>query len=229
VLLTLAWLGGAVFVASLGWCFYFYAIVLGSPGERDGSLIRAVLVNIALFSVFALHHSLLARSGAKRAIARILPDGYERTVYVWTASLLLILVCLLWQPIPGVAYDVPAPWRWALYTVQAMGVFLTWRGAAVVDGLELAGIRQAQRQTRPPEFRVVGPFRFVRHPIYLGWLLMVFGAPTMTWGRVLFASISSGYLLIAIPWEERSLIEAFGDRYRVYQASVRWRILPGVW
>ncbi len=230
MLLTLAWLGGALFVASLGWCLYFYAIVLGTPGGAIAdSLISAVFINVALFSIFALHHSLLARSGMKSWVTRVVPPGYERSVYVWIASLLLAMVCGLWRPLPGVAYDVPAPWRFALYAVQIVGMVLTRRGAAVVDVLELAGIRQARGDPRSAEFRVIGPFRVVRHPIYLGWLLMVFGAPTMTSGRLLFAAVSSLYLILAIPWEERSLIGAFGDRYRAYQGSVRWRILPGIW
>jgi len=230
VLLALAWLGGALFVASLGWCIYFYAIVLGAPADQTTtSFTSAVVFNVALFSIFALHHSLLARSGMKRMVTRLVPAVYERSAYVWIASLLLVMVCALWRPVPGIAYDLSAPWRWALYGVQGIGVVLTWRGAAVVDVLELAGIRQARGDARTADFRVVGPFRLVRHPIYLGWLLIVFGAPTMTWGRVLFASISSLYLILAIPWEERSLVEAFGDRYRTYQATVRWRLLPGLW
>ena len=69
----------------------------------------------------------------------------------------------------------------------------------------------------------------VRHPLYLGWMLVVFGAPLMTANRLLFATISSGYLILAIPWEESSLVEGHGDRYRHYQRAVRWRVLPGVW
>ena len=69
----------------------------------------------------------------------------------------------------------------------------------------------------------------VRHPIYLGWILIVFGSPLMTMSRLLFATISSAYLIVAIPWEERSLVEAFGDRYRTYQKQVRWRLLPWLW
>ncbi len=229
MLVTLAWLGGALFVASLLQCFYFYAIVLGRPAMATSSATSAVAFNIALFSVFALHHSLLARSGTKRLVTRVVPTRVERSLYVWIASLLLLAVCWWWRQLPGSVYDVPAPWRWALYVVQLAGVVLTWRGAAVVDVLELAGIRQARGDSRPAEFRVVGPFRVVRHPIYLGWFLMVFAAPTMTSGRLLFATVSSLYLILAIPWEERSLLAAFGDRYRAYQIAVRWRILPGVW
>ena len=78
-------------------------------------------------------------------------------------------------------------------------------------------------------FRVVGPYHWVRHPIYLGWLLIVFGVPHMTATRLTFAVISSVYLVVAIPFEERSLVEIFGDEYRRYQQVVRWRLIPGVW
>jgi protein-S-isoprenylcysteine O-methyltransferase Ste14 len=230
VLVALAWLGGALFVLSLSGCLYFYAVVLGTPTvSSPSSLAAAIAVNVALFSAFALHHSLLARTKMKRVITGVVPAELERSAYVWVASLLLLAVCWLWQPLPGVVYDVPAPWRWLCYIVQVAGVALTWRGAAVVDVLELAGIRQARHETRPLEFRIVGPFRLVRHPIYLGWILMVFGAPSMTMGRLVFACVSSTYLLLAIPWEERSLIDTFGDRYRAYQAAVPWRIVPGFW
>lgn len=226
-----AWLGGALFTVSLWWCVYFYAVVLARPVDAasPAASVTAIALNVLLFSIFALHHSLLARSGAKRLVSQLVPNGLERSAYVWIASLLLLAVCLLWQPIAGLAYDVPSPWRWGLYLVQFAGVILTFQGAAVIDSLELAGIRQARGDVRPVTLRIVGPFRLVRHPIYLGWILMVFAAPTMTWGRALFASVSSLYLILAIPWEERSLVEAFGDSYRRYQATVRWRVLPGVW
>jgi methanethiol S-methyltransferase len=228
--LVFAWLGGVLFVVSLSWCVYFYAVVLGRPATSTGAAVPpAIAFDVALFSIFAIHHSLLARTGFKRAIARHLPQGAERSVYVWIASLLLLMMCWWWRPLPGLAYEIEWPWAWALHGVQIAGVVLTWRGAAIVDVLDLAGIRQARHETRPVEFRIVGPFRLIRHPIYFGWMLMVFGAPTMTMSRLLFASISSLYLVVAIPWEERSLVEAFGDRYRAYTRQVRWRLLPGVW
>ncbi len=117
---------------------------------------------------------------------------------------------------------------WAA-AAQLLGLWLTARAAGLLDPLELAGIRQLQGQLRPVEFKVVGPFGLVRHPIYLGWMLMVFGAPFMTMSRLVMAVVSSTYLIVAIPWEERSLIDAFGDRYREYQRKVRWRLVPFLW
>lgn len=229
--LALAWLGAALFAVSLGSCAYFYTVVLAQTGLDMGSAatLAAIAFDAALFSVFALHHSLLARTGAKQAMTRLLPQDFERSAYVWIASLLLLAVCGFWQALPGIVYELPSPWRWLGYALQAGGIVLTWQGAAVVDVLELAGVRQARHDVRPVVFRVVGPFRLVRHPIYLGWMLMVFSAPTMTTNRLVFATVSSLYLLLAIPWEERSLINTFGDRYRAYQATVRWRVLPGIW
>jgi protein-S-isoprenylcysteine O-methyltransferase Ste14 len=224
-----AWAGGALFVAALASGVYFYLVVLAGSAEGSRNATANAVVNVALFSAFALHHSVLARTRVKRMIVAFLPPAAERTVYVWVASLLFLAVCTLWQPLPGIAYRVDGPVRWLLYGIQLLGVALTWRGAAVIDPLDLAGISQATGRAGGDRFRVVGPFRFVRHPIYLGWLLMVFGAPLMTMNRLLFAAVSSTYLLLAIPWEERSLVEAFGNQYREYQRRVRWRLVPGIW
>lgn len=229
MLRALAWLGGVLFVASVASFIYFYIVVLERTADTAASAIRNALFNTMLFLLFAFHHSLLARTGIKKRVSAWLPQSAERTVYVWFASVLLLLTCALWRPLPGEWYNVEGPLRWAFHACQLLGVLLTWRGAAVLDPLELAGVRQARGEVTTPTFRVLGPFRLVRHPIYLGWLLMMFGSPTMTSTRLLFAVVSSAYLLIAIPWEEKSLVEAFGDPYRAYQQQVRWRILPGVW
>ena len=104
----------------------------------------------------------------------------------------------------------------------------TVRAAGFIDPLELAGIRQAERQDAVV-FRTDGLFGLVRHPIYLGWLLMTLATPSLTLNRLLFAAISSGYLIIAIPWEERSLVAAFGEQLPRVSGEVRWRLVPGLW
>ncbi|HXG89963.1 MAG TPA: hypothetical protein VNJ02_16670 [Vicinamibacterales bacterium] len=224
-----AWVGAAAFAVSLTYLVYFYAVVLGIAAADDGRTVRDVAVNTALFSGFALHHSLLARSGAKAWISRYIPAGSERTVYVWIASLLLLAVCTLWQSLPGMVYQLRGIGRWLGYAIQVSGALVAVRAAGVIDVFELAGIRQARTARSTEVLRVVGPFRVVRHPIYLGWMLAVFGAPTMTSDRLLFATISSVYLLLAIPLEERSLIAVHGNDYRRYADAVRWRVIPGVW
>ncbi|MGE3273812.1 MAG: isoprenylcysteine carboxylmethyltransferase family protein [Vicinamibacterales bacterium] len=224
-----AWLGGAAFVGALATFAWFYLVRLGMPAPVGTPILPAAGVDVGLFTAFALHHSVMARSGAKRWLTRALPPSLERTTFVWVASLLFLAVCLLWQPLPGIVYEAEGAAAWGGRVLQLAGVVLTWRGAAVIDPLELAGIRQAGGNFRPPAFRVVGPFRVVRHPIYLGWFLIVFGAPVMTASRLLFAVVSSAYLLAAIPLEERALAGVHGAAYAAYQHQVRWRILPGIW
>jgi methanethiol S-methyltransferase len=223
-----SWAGGAIFVAALalgGWTF----VVRFGQAAPAGPPLWPVVINTLLFGLFALHHSLLARSGAKRWLSRHLPPSLERTCYVWISSLLFIAVCLLWQSVPGLLYRHTGVWAAPHWAAVGLGVWLSVVSARIIDPLELAGVRQAAGTERPSSFRLVGPYHRVRHPIYLGWLLMVFGVPVMTGTRLAFAVISSVYLVVAIPFEERSLVQTCGDDYRRYQQEVRWRLVPGVW
>jgi protein-S-isoprenylcysteine O-methyltransferase Ste14 len=223
------WIGALLFAVSLASFALVYGIRLDLPAPATGqSAWPAVGFNVALFTGFALHHSLMARTGAKAWITRTVPADLERSLYVWIASLLFLAVCWLWQPLPGVAWAVDGPWRWALLVMGLTGVSMTARAASAIGIWELAGVRAAP-PGRPVQFKVTGLFGFVRHPIYLAWILMVFGVPRMTYSRLLFAVISTAYLIAAIPWEEASLVEAFGEKYRAYQRQVRSRLLPGIW
>jgi protein-S-isoprenylcysteine O-methyltransferase Ste14 len=225
----IAWAGGAAFVASLVYLGYFFVVTLASPDGDPAERTQHMAIDVALFSVFALHHSLLARPAVKQWMARIVPARFERTLYVWVASLLAVAMCLLWQPIAGTVYRVDGWWRMLCWSVQLMGVVLTVGAASAINALELAGIHQAAGRATSGPLTIAGPFRVVRHPIYLGWILMVGATPTMTANRLLFAIVSSLYLILAIPWEERSLVAAHGEQYRGYQRSVRWRVVPGLW
>jgi protein-S-isoprenylcysteine O-methyltransferase Ste14 len=222
------WSGALVFLLSLLLMPAVYLFRLGTPSQDDGQAMRDAIDNVILFTIFALHHSIMARSGAKRWITRWVPADLERSVYVWIASLLFIVVCLLWQPLPGVVWEVGDPAAILLYLWQLAGVVLTIVAARIVGIWELAGVKQPDL-SRPIEFKADGPFGIVRHPIYLGWILMLFPAPVMTTSRLLFAGVSTLYLIAAIPLEERLLVEHFGDKYRAYQRRMRWRLIPGVW
>lgn len=225
-----AWIGGALFVVSLGYFAYAYFVRMGrAPEAIHGSVAAAVLIDLALFTGFALHHSVLARAGVKRRLDAYLDRKYERSAYVWIASLLFIVVCAAWRDLPGRLYAHSGAAAVLHVVVVAAGVWLTVRAAALLDPLELAGIRQAAGQQEPPVFKVEGPYKLVRHPIYLGWVLMTFGVPDLTWTRALFAAVSTAYLALAIPLEERELTRVFGDEYRRYQQTVRSRLLPGIW
>lgn len=227
---ALAWLGGGVFVASLGLFAWCYAVRY-SRLEADPAAGRAgaIATNLALFTVFALHHSVMARAGAKRWLTRHIPPALERTTYVWLGSLLFAWTCLAWQTVPGLLYRIQGPARYVCVGLQLIGGWLTFRSAGVIDALELAGIRQAMGWPTVPTFKVIGPYHLVRHPIYLGWIVITFGTPTMTATTLTFAIISTLYLAVAIPFEERSLVETFGDEYRAYQARVRWRMVPWIY
>ncbi len=231
--LLCAWTGGAAFLASLLVFLYLYGISYGRGGDTAPAA-RAAVIDILLFSVFALHHSLLARTGLKRRVTEIVPDWLERSTYTWTASLLFLIVCLGWQPVDGLLYSLHGMWRVAGYTAQAVGIVFLATGSSAIDQLALAGIRQVldARSGRTPAhvpLQTNGAYAVVRHPLYFGWALLVFGAPDMTGTRAVFAIVSTLYLAIAIPFEERSLVDVFGEEYRRYQRVRRWRMLPGIW
>ncbi len=204
-----------------------YGWRLRVPAPPSDDAVRDAIANVVLFTVFALHHSIMARTGAKTWIMRHLPRDLERSVYVWIASALFLAVCWMWQPLPGVIWETRGPGL-ALYVAQLFGVALTLAAARIVGVWELAGVTQPD-VTRPIEFKAEGPFAIVRHPIYLGWVLMVFATPVMTTSRLLFAVVSTLYLIAAIPFEERSLLEAFPEKYGAYQKQMRWRLIPLIW
>ncbi len=223
-----AWTGALLFLVSLSSFVYVYGWRLRTPAPDTGSTVRDAAVNIVLFTIFALHHSIMARTGAKEWIKRLVPQDLERAVYVWIASVLFLAVCWLWRPLPGLLWRTGGALSWMLIAVQLIGVGLTLRASQIVGVLELAGVVQPDHN-KPYEFTTGGPFGLVRHPIYFGWVLIVFATPVMTATQLLFAVISSAYIVVAIPLEERSLLEAFPDKYRTYQSRMRWRLIPGVW
>ena len=218
------WIGGALFVLALAATSYVYFVRWSQPSSTGGA--AAVVQDGALITVFALHHSLFARDAVKGALARALPERLLRSVYVWTASLLLLAVLTFWQPVAGVLFDARGAAAVAHAVVQLTGVWLIARAVARIDPLDLAGIRQP---ARADPLQIRGPYAWVRHPLYLGWILALFGAATMTGDRLTFAVVTTTYLVVAIPFEERSLRRTYGETYAAYERSVRWRIVPFVY
>lgn len=221
-----AWLGGALFVFALALCAWWYLVPLGRRAPFQGW--RPIAADAGLFTVFALHHSVLARDPAKALVDHFVPPPLSRSVYVWTASLLLVAVCTLWRTVGGEFYDANG---WAVVphaAVQLLGVALIAKAASAIDPLELAGIRQVIGPPAMDGLQTAGPYKWVRHPLYLGWVLAVSGHGHLTGDRALFAVITTTYLVVAIPFEERSLVAVFGETYRNYQREVRWRLIPYV-
>jgi protein-S-isoprenylcysteine O-methyltransferase Ste14 len=221
------WSGALAFLLSLLSMPAMYLFRLDQPAADTGRAGADAAVNIALFTIFALHHSIMARTGAKRWITRLVPADLERSVYVWIASLLFLAVCVWWRPLPGMVWETRGPGL-MLYLVQLFGAALTLAAARIVGVTELSGLKQPNA-SKEIEFTSDGPFGLVRHPIYLGWMLMVFASPVMTTSRLQFAVVSTLYLIAAIPLEERSLVDGFGEKYRAYQRQMKWRLIPGVW
>ena len=231
-------LGGVVFfIDALLYFAWKYMAVFGR--EVAGPIdMRAIVIDVALFSVFALHHSVFARDMFRKRITRMV-GALERSTYVWIASALFVAICAWWRPVAGAVWRIDQPAAvWLLHAAQLVGVWLTLRSALMIDFLELAGVRQIWRRSvgrvlsdpvdRPPAFKAAGPYGWVRHPIYLGWLLLVFAVPDMTATRFVFALTSSVYLVIAIPFEERSLRRSSSGAYDRYMREVRWKLLPHV-
>ena len=233
-------LGGLVFfVDALLYFSWRYMTVFGRE-ERGAIDTRAIVIDVALFSMFALHHSVFARDMFRKRITRMV-GALERSTYVWIASALFIAVCAWWRPVAGAVWQIDQPAAaWSIRVAQLVGVWLTLRSALMIDFLELSGVRQIGRvgravgapsepdTARPTDFKTAGPYGWVRHPIYLGWLLLVFAVPHMTRTRFVFAVTSSVYLLIAIPFEERSLRRSSGGAYDRYIREVPWKLVPRI-
>jgi len=181
--------------------------------------------------VFALHHSLAARSGFKAWLARILPSAVERSTYVLVASLLLLALIWQWRPIGGVLWDVQEPLpRGVLIAAYFAGWVLVLASTFQISHGDLFGISQVLRHWsgRPaPEARFRRPplYRVVRHPMHAGMLVVCWATPTMTTGHLLFAAAMTAYLLIGIRLEERDLLAVFGRAYRRYRMSTP-KLLP---
>lgn len=230
--LAVATLGGLTFVASLAYFAVSYTGRFGAVLDPASSPARTpVVVDAALFTAFALHHSIFARTGVKTAITRLVPQDLERSAYVWIASVLFIAVCAWWQPVPGVLWRLDGLWRLPAIAAQIVAGGATLVAARQLGVLRLAGVQQvsATGAIEPPTLDDSGLYGIVRHPIYLAWIVLVWATPTMTATRLTFAAISSAYLVAAVPFEERDLRRLFGEAYARYSRRVRWRIIPGVY
>jgi protein-S-isoprenylcysteine O-methyltransferase Ste14 len=192
---------------------------------------QALLIDLLLLGAFAIQHSLMARPFFKRWLTRFIPESAERSTYVLFSSLALIALFAFWQPLGGVVWDVQDPVaRAVLYALFGFGWLLVLVATFLINHFDLFGLRQVWLQLvgRPYtqlKFGTPGPYKLVRHPLYLGWLFAFWATPTMTGTHLLFAFMTTAYILVAIQFEEKDLVDSLGDDYRHYRERVPM-ILP---
>lgn len=224
--------GGAAYVVFLGTFLYAIGFVSGHvvPKTIDSGAVlpfgEALLIDMVLLSIFALQHSVMARKPFKRWWTRVVPPAVERSTYVLLASLVLILVFWQWRPLPAVIWHVTEPaLSFGLMGLASAGWLLVLLSTFLINHFELFGLHQVvlnllKRPAAEPKFRTPFLYKVVRHPLYLGFIIAFWATPLMTAGHLLFAGVTTSYILIAIALEERDLIDVFGDEYRRYRERV---------
>jgi protein-S-isoprenylcysteine O-methyltransferase Ste14 len=191
----------------------------------------AVAIDLALLSLFALQHSVMARPGFKRWWTRLVPKRLERSTYVLFASIVLGALCWHWRPLPGLVWRVDdQTLRTTLNALAVLGWVILFVSTCLISHFELFGLAQSFRARHgdaegTPQLRTPGFYKLVRHPIYLGFVIAFWSTPDMTVGHLLFAIGSTGYILLGIALEERDLVRTFGDAYLRYRREVRM-LLP---
>jgi len=186
---------------------------------------QALLINLGLLALFAVQHSVMARPAFKRWWTRIVPESAERSTYTLLSSLALIALFAFWQPMGGVVWEVASPvGRALLFAGFAFGWGLVLISTFLINHFDLFGLRQVWLQLvgrpyTPVAFRTPAIYRHVRHPLYVGWLFAFWATPTMTAAHLVFAIMTTAYILVAIQLEERDLIDAHPE-YREYRRRV---------
>ena len=221
---------GAISLCLAGWLGN-----LGVPQSIDAAptdhFLVALVINLLLVVAFALQHSVMARPAFKRWWTQYVPEPAERSTYVLLSCVALALLIWQWRPMGGVIWEFERPSLIAFsHTMFVFGWLIVVGSSFSLNHFDLFGLRQVWLAFRgqpyqPLPFRIPGPYRLVRHPLYVGWLVVFWSTPTMTIAHLLFAAGMTAYLLIAMPLEERDLIAFHGSKYREYQQNTR-RLIP---
>ncbi len=200
-------------------------------GEPTTSLATALAINASLLLLFALQHSIMARPAFKKMWTKIVPEPIERSTYVLLSSLCLILIVWQWQPMGGFIWRVEdVTGKLVLNILFVSGWLIVLVSTFMINHFDLFGLRQVWlyftgKPYEPLRFRVPLFYKYVRHPLYLGWLLAFWATPVMSAAHLLFALLTTGYIFTAIYFEERDLVTHFGNQYTNYKKRVPM-ILP---
>src|SRR5512134_3658116 len=215
----------AVFFATFLYAIGFignFAVPRTLDGTPNVAFATALLANLGLLGVFAVQHSVMARPAFKRWFTKLVPESAERSTYVLLSSLALIALFAWWQPLGGMVWTVTDPTaRGVLWGCFAFGWLLVLVSTFLINHFDLFGLRQVWlqlvgRSYTHLAFGTPGPYRIVRHPLYVGWFFAFWATPTMTVSHLVFAIATTGYILIAIQLEERDLIAHHGKSYQDY-------------
>jgi protein-S-isoprenylcysteine O-methyltransferase Ste14 len=193
----------------------------------SASLLGAVGVDLLLLGLFAVQHSGMARQTFKRWLARLVPRSVERSTYVLASSLTLVLLFWQWRPIPATAWRVDDPFGAIfLRALFALGWMTVLIGTFMINHAHLFGLSQVWawlrgREAREPAFQTLWLYRYVRHPLMVGFIVAFWATPVMSVGHVLFAAAATGYILVGtLVFEERDLERYLGEPYRRYRREV---------
>lgn len=231
--------GVVAYVIFLGVFLYTVGFVgnFGTPTRLDGPAVgpfwTSVATNMILLSVFALQHSVMARPGFKRWWTQFVPVPAERSTYVLFSSVALILLFAYWQPLGGTVWNVTNRFgQVILFGLFGLGWVIVLWSTFQINHFDLFGLRQVWLHLRdkpytPLKFSTPLLYRYVRHPLYVGWLFVFWATPTMTSAHLLFAVVTAAYIFIAIPIEERDLVAVHGDDYENYRERVP-KIIPRI-
>jgi protein-S-isoprenylcysteine O-methyltransferase Ste14 len=216
----------AIFLGTFLYAIWFVYTMDAVPEGLARPLMTRLLVDAGLLTLFALQHSIMARPGFKRAWTKLILPEAERSTYVLFASLALLLLIRFWEPILGPVWKVTNPTGiTALHVLGFVGWGTVLISTFLIDHFELFGLKQVWAAFTGKEFKSAGfgtpgPYKFVRHPLYLGFIIAFWSAPTMTTGHLFFAIMTTAYILVAIQLEERDLLKFHGELYSNYQSRV---------
>jgi protein-S-isoprenylcysteine O-methyltransferase Ste14 len=224
--------GLVAYVVFFGTILYAIGFVTGLvvPKTIDGgpaaSVAEAIIIDLLLMSLFAVQHSVMARPQFKAWWTQYVPKSVERSTYVLLASLALVLLFWQWRPLPAVVWQIDdLQLAMTMMGLSFIGWVIVFTSTFLINHFELFGLHQVANNLsgRPmpaPRFRTPLYYRFVRHPIYLGFIIAFWLAPVMTVGHLMFAAVTTAYILVGIQLEERDLVGVFGDDYRRYKSRV---------